>query len=234
MTLAQSIVSHAILYASMEPVISTSFIPKRPVSSEPVNSSHSSGSVGILSLATIVIVVGTAVAFGGVYLYQQSQISQKAKLQTSITQAQDGLGASFVADMQRLSARIDGVKTLINNHVVVSPVFAALQATTLQTVQYKGFAYVFTSDTTTGARMVEITITGTAKNYATLALQSDAYAQAPIIINPIFSNLVVDDKTQQVGFKLVFTVKPDDLSYTTFINSIGKTAAPLPPAVTSQ
>lgn len=218
----------------MEPVISTSFIPKRPVSSEPVSSSHRSGSVGLLSFATFIIVIGTAAAFGGVYLYQQAQISQKAKLQTSITQAQDGLGASFVADMQRLSARINGVKSLIQKHVVVSPVFAALQATTLQTVQYKNFTYEFTSDPTTNARMVQIDITGVAKNYATLALQSDAYAQSSVIRNPVFSNLTVDDKTQQVGFKLVFTVKPDDLSYTTFINSIGAAAAALPQAVTTQ
>lgn len=204
----------------MEPVISTSFIPKRPVSTEPVASSHHSSSVGVLSFVTFIIVIGTALSFVGVYLYQQSLTAQEAKVQTSITQAQDSIGTSFVSDMQRLSNRITSVKSLIQNHVVVSPIFAALQATTLQSVQYKSFTYQFITDPATNAKMVEVDITGTAVSYATLALQSDAYAQSPIIKNPIFSQLVVDNKTQQVGFKLVFTVNPGDLSYVTFINSL--------------
>lgn len=204
----------------MEPVISTSFIPKRPVSTESAASTHHDSSVGLLSFVTFIIVIGTALSFVGVYLYQQSLTAQVTKVQTSITQAQDSIGTSFVSDMQRLSDRITSVKTLIQSHVVVSPIFAALQATTLQSVQYKSFTYQFITDPATNAKMVEVDITGTAVSYATLALQSDAYAQSPIIKNPIFSQLVVDNKTQQVGFKLVFTVNPNDLSYATFIHSL--------------
>ncbi len=131
--------------------------------------------------------------------------------------------------MQRLSDRISSVKTLIQNHVVVSPIFAALQATTLQSVQYQSFTYQFVTDPTTNAKMVQVEITGTALSYATLALQSDAYAQSSLIKNPIFSQLVVDDKTQDVGFKLDFTVDPNALAYTTFVNSLP--AATATPAV---
>jgi len=221
----------------MEPVISTSFIPKRPVSTEPATSTHHSGSVGLLSFITFIIIAGTVVAFIGIYLYQQSLTSEQAKVQASITQAQNSIGNNFVSDMQRLSDRINSVKTLIQNHVVVSPIFAALQATTLQSVQYQTFTYQFITDPTTNAKMVEVDITGTALSYATLALQSDAYAQSSIIQNPIFSDLVVDDKTQQIGFKLVFNVDPNSLSYVTFINSLPpgttldtteNTAAPVP------
>jgi hypothetical protein len=204
----------------MEPIISTSFIPKRPVSSEPVAPTKHGGSVGLLSFVTVIIVVGTAVIYGGVYLYQQSLVKQQASLQASISAAQDGLGTSFVTDMQRLSDRINGVKTLLQNHVVVSPIFDALQATTLQSVQYKDFTYEFTTDDTTNAKMVEVHITGVANNYATLALQSDAFAQSPIIKNPIFSNLTVEDQSNLVDFSLVFDVNPSDLSYETFINNL--------------
>ncbi|MEO5646479.1 MAG: hypothetical protein ABIO57_01765 [Candidatus Paceibacterota bacterium] len=206
----------------MEPIVSTSFIPKRPVSSEPISQSRTTGgSVGVLSLLTFVIILATGLSFAGVYLYKQALEKQKADLQVKITQAQEGLGTSFVTDMKQLSQRINGVKTLIANHVVVSPIFAALQATTLQTVQYQNFTYDFTTDPGTNAKMVQVTITGVAKNYATLALQSDAYAKSNLINNPIFSNLTVDDKTQQVGFKLLFTVDPNNLSYQTFIQTMG-------------
>lgn len=209
----------------MEPVISTSFIPKRPVSTEPVVPVRHNAAVGLMSFLTAVIVIGTGLIFGGVYLYGKSLDSQKAQLQSQITQAENGLGSSFVADMQRLSQRIGGVKTLIANHVVVSPVFAALQDTTLQSVQYKNFTYEFVTDSGTSAKLVQITITGVAKNYATLALQSDAYAKSSIIRNPVFSDLTVEDKTQQIDFKLVFTVNPTDLSYATFINNLALQSA---------
>jgi hypothetical protein len=204
----------------MEPIVSTSFIPKRPVSTESVSSSSAHrGSIGLLSVITIVIILGTGVAFAGVYLYQQTLLSQQAKLQQAITTAQNGLGSSFVSDMKRLSLRINGVNTLINNHVVVSPIFAALQATTLQTVQYKTFTYQFITDPGTNAQMVQVQITGTAKDYNTLALQSDAFAQSSLITNPVFSNLTVEDKSTLVDFKLSFTVVPSSLSYEAFINS---------------
>ena len=209
----------------MEPIVSTSFIPKRPVSTEPVAPRQRSGAVGLLSFITFIIVLGTALAFVGVYLYGKSLDSQKAQLQSQIAQAENGLGSSFISDMQRLSQRITGVKTLISNHVVVSPIFAALQATTLQSVQYKNFTYQFVADPTTSAKMVQVTITGVAKNYATLALQSDAYAQSSIIRNPVFSDLTVEDKTQNIDFKLIFSVAASDLSYTTFINNLTQQGA---------
>ncbi|MES2225098.1 MAG: hypothetical protein V4478_03885 [Patescibacteria group bacterium] len=218
----------------MEPIVSTSFIPKRPVSTEPVRTAHSSAAVGLLSLITFIVVIGTGAAFAGVYFYQQSLVSQKAKLQAQITQAQEGLGTSFVTDMKRLSNRIAGVRTVIENHVVVSPIFAALQATTLQSVQYKSFSYTFTTDTGTSAKLIQVNITGVARNYATLALQSDAFAKSSLIRNPVFSNLTVEDKTQQVAFKLTFTVNSSDLSYQTFINSLTPTLDQLPASTMTQ
>jgi hypothetical protein len=216
---------HGILSLQMEPIISTSFIPKRPVSAEPSPSTHSGGAVGLLSFITIITIIGTGVTFAGIYFYQQRLDAQKVQLQSSLTQAQNNLGTSFISDMKRLSLRIGGVKTLIQNHVVVSPIFAALQATTLQSVQYKNFTYAFTADTGGNGKLVQVTITGIAKNYATLALQSDAYGRSPLIRNPVFSDLTVEDKTQRISFKLLFTVSPDDLSYTTFINNLTGNAA---------
>ncbi len=204
----------------MEPIVSTSFIPKRPVSTEPIITNRHSGVVGLLSFITFIVVLGTAVAFVGVYLYQKSLAAQQANAQAAIIKAQNGLGTTFVSDMQRLSNRITGVKTLIQNHVVVSPIFDALQATTLRDVQYKDFSYQFTTDSGNHNKLVQVSITGVAKSYATLALQSDAYAKSTLIQNPIFSGLTVEDKTQYIDFKLVFTVDPNALSYQTFINSL--------------
>lgn len=189
---------------------------------------HRNRSVGLLSLLTFIIVIGTGVAFAGVYIYEKQLISQKSKLEQSIRQAQDGIGTEFVSDMKRLDARIDGVKDLIKSHIVVTPIFEALEASTLRSVQYKDFGYSIKTDAGTKLPVVSVDLTGSAKNYATIALQSDAFSTNTLIKNPVFSNLTVDDKTRTVNFKLNFSVNLADLSYQTFVDSQLKKQAEAP------
>lgn len=221
----------------MNPEIPTSFIPKRPVTSEISSQKPRNHTIGLLSLLTIIIVVSTGVSFVGVYLYEKSLASQKAKLELSINSAKDGIGSEFVSDMKRLTARIGGVKTLLQNHIVVSPIFSALEATTLRSIQYKTFTYEFKLDPSNNkGQVVAVSIDGVAKSYSTIALQSDAFAQSSLIKNPVFSNLTVDDKNSTVGFRLAFDVDPADLSFQTFIDAklsaAGRNPVVLPSSVT--
>lgn len=210
---------HGILTSSMEPNIPTSFIPKRPVSSEPIKSHTSNRSVGLLSLFAVVCVIAAVVGLAGVFVFGKQLESKKIKMKQEINQARDGLGTEFVTDMKRLDARIDGVEMLINNHIVVSPIFESLRQTTLRSVQYNNFSYSITSDTTSKTSMVEVEMSGTAAGYATIALQSDAFSKNGLIRNPVFSGLTIDEKTDRVNFNLSFSVNPSDLSYQKFIAS---------------
>ena len=204
----------------MEPTIPTSFIPKRPVTTEPVaQPKRSSRAVGLLSILAIIIVLATAAAYVFVYMYAQQLQSKKDSLSTQIEEAKRSIGTDFVKDMQRLNVRIDGVRYLLNSHVVVSPIFASLERSTLRSVQYKSFTYDMKTDTQTGKQMVQVKLTGTAKSYAMIALQSDAYLKESLIKNPVFSGLTIDDKTGLVGFTVTFMVSPSDVSYASFITS---------------
>lgn len=211
----------------MEPATPTSFIPKRPVTTAPVADSSTKGaSIGILSLITVILIIGTVVSYGGVYLYKKQVEQNKAALQKTITQAKDGLGTDFITQMKRLNARIDGVKQLLKQHVVVTPIFKALQETTLRSVQYKDFSYELTTDQTTKSDIVKVKLTGIAKGYATIALQADAFAQSQLIKNPVFSGLSLNEK-RNVTFNLTFDVAADNLSYQSFIDSLNKTTKPV-------
>lgn len=207
----------------MDPQIPTSFIPKRPVVSGEVTSPSRSHVVGLLTLLTVVVVLATVISGVGVYLYQKSLVVQKQKFETSLTEARDGIGSDFLSDMKRLNARITGVKTLLQSHVVVSPLFAALESTTLRSVQYRTFSYEFRTDNATKQQMVEVKLTGAARSYSTIALQSDAFAQSSLIKNPVFSGLTIEDKTGNVLFQLTFDVTPEDLSFQSFIDAKMKT-----------
>ncbi len=212
----------------METMMPTSFIPKRPVSTDPVPVQKHGHSVSLLSLLATIIVIATVVSYGGVYIYNKQLISQKQKADLLIAEARKGIGTEFLGDMKRLDTRIQAVKVTIGNHIVVTPIFAALEQTTLRSIQYKTFDYTFTTDSTTQQTMVQASLTGVAKSYATIALQSDAFIQNKLIKNPIFSNLTVDDKTSAVNFKLVFTVDPQALSYEAFIAGISSGGVPAP------
>ncbi len=227
-------------YVYMEPSVTTSFIPKRPIESSVAPTRHSDRTVGLLSLLTAVVVIGTGVAFAGVYLYQKRLVVQKANLEKSISEARDGIGTNFVSDMNRLDLRIDGVKDLIKNHIVITPIFQALEATTLRSIQYKDFSYTTKAgDASSKEPSLIVDIRGTAKNYSTIALQSDAFSTNSLIKNPVFSNLTIDEKTRTVNFKLTFSVSMADLSYQTFIDSMVEDvtavdvtpASPLPPPI---
>jgi hypothetical protein len=212
----------------MDPQIPTSFIPKRPVTTEVVPAKTHSRAIGLLSIVTVALLLAVGAAYGGVSLYAKRLDSQKAALQKQINEARNNIGTDFLTDMKRLNQRIEGVKSLVGTHIVVSPIFAALEQTTLRSIQFKSFTYAFVIDPGTKGQMVQATLAGTAKTYAAIALQSDAFAKNTLIKNPVFSNLTVDDKTGLVGFKLVFTVAPGDLSYEKFITDSTKSATTAP------
>lgn len=206
----------------MEPAISTSFIPKRPINQTVESTSQGRKTVGLLSFLTGIVVVGTILAFVGVYLYQQRLEIQKKDLESSIATARDGIGTDFVADMKRLDARISGVEDLIKSHVVVTPLFKDLESHTLRSVQYKDFSYTYVFDEKTRTAQVKVDLSGVARSYAAIALQSDAFSESTLIKNPVFSNLTLEDKTKAINFKLAFTVDAVALSYQTFIDSTTK------------
>lgn len=202
----------------MEPFApTTSFIPKKPIdTSDVVVTTHKSGG-GLISFLCFFMVLISALAYGGVYAYNKTLVQQKIALDTKLAKARDSIGTDFVSDMKRLNARITGVKALLGTHIVVTPLFKALQDTTLRTVVYNNFSYELKTDDTTKKTVVTVTLTGTAKSYAAIALQSDAYTKSPIIKNPIFSDLKINTKTNTVDFKLVFNCDPNDLSYERFL-----------------
>ena len=65
---------------------------------------------------------------------------------------------------------------------------------------------------------VLVKINGTAVGYRSVALQSDFFTKNKNIIDPVFSNLVLDDKGN-VQFNLDFSVDPTLIDYTQTIKT---------------
>ncbi len=70
-----------------------------------------------------------------------------------------------------------------------------------------------------------IAMSGVAKSFNEVALQSDAFAQSDILTNPVFSNINFD-QTGNVAFDVTATVDSDRILY-------DGTSTPLPAASTT-
>ena len=117
-------------------------------------------------------------------------------------------------------------KEVLANHVVVSPVFEALQAETLKSISFTKFAYVYEPLKKT----VDVKMSGKATGYDAIALQSDELVKNKYIKDPVFSNLNVDDKGRVV-FDLQFSV---DASYVNFDDVLARDASSAEPVSSGQ
>ena len=202
----------------MEQNFQTSFIPKRPMMPEQVRTSHS---LGLFSVIAIFIFLTMLVATGALYLYKGMLGKKIDSRQSALALAKNRFEPSRISQLQVLDKRLKAASEVLNGHITVSPIFKALEAITMKTVRYTKFNYVL------GDRneRVEIKLSGLAVGYRSIALQSDLFAKNKNLIDPVFSNLTLDDKGN-VLFDLAFSVDPSFVNYRETLKA--EAAAPLP------
>lgn len=172
----------------MEPKFQTSFIPKNPISTSsspsyrPVSSSSIIGTFATLFFTLALLVSG---ALFGYEFYIEGQIKQS---QVQLVEAKSAFES---ADNQKLilaSNQIKSIKTLLDKHTVVSPIFKLLEDQTLPTVRFTSFA--FSRDSLGG---VTVSIEGEAQSYASLAQQSSILLKLPYLSHIEFSDITLSD-----------------------------------------
>ncbi len=193
----------------------SSFIPKKSLSEEhPVEEeSHFT----IISFIGILIFIVSLALAGGAYFYKNSLINQLAEKQSQLSSARNALEPTLIADSKILAKRLSAVNKVLGNHIVVSPIFEALQINTLKTIQFTSFDYSISS--ASAQDPVSIKMSGRARDYASIALEADQLAKNKDIKNPVFSDLTYDDQTGSVSFSLVFTVGRDLVDFSKHTSS---------------
>lgn len=195
----------------MEPNFQTSFIPKKPLTEERVSAAPRVSIVGFL--ATIIFIV-SLVAAGVVYFYKFTLAKSIDTMDAELSQIQKNFDRSLVDEMQRLDKRINAANTLLAGHIMISPIFRSLQDLTLKSIGYTKFSYALSSNDPTGkTRKIDVIMSGKAKRYDSIALQSDELVKNKYIKDPIFSNLVLDEIRGIVTFDLSFAVDQTFVNY---------------------
>ncbi len=192
----------------------TSFIPKKPLAEE---RTQVVARTSIFSFVSTLIFFGALASAAGMYFYEASLNKNIASASASLDAARNSFEPTLITKLKALDRRLSNAGTLLNNHVAVSPIFDVLQADTLKSVQFTKFSYVAPADPTAS---IAVHMSGKAKDYSSIALESDQLATNKNIHNPIFSNLSLDEKTGMVSFDLVFTVDADLVRFTNHVDAL--------------
>ena len=190
----------------MEPNFQTSFIPKKPIVKERAVAARP---VGILLLASIFILFVVLLATGGLYFYKGVVAKNIADMENTLVLAKNRFEPSKITELQTLDKRLRASTEILSKHITVTPVFTALNDLTMKTVRYTKFSYDLGTDKNS---TVNIKISGQAIGYRSIALQSDLLGTNKSFIDPVFSNLTLDN-SGNVLFDLEFSVDPDFVNY---------------------
>ncbi len=194
----------------MDPQVSTSFIPKKPVDT---GLRGSGGVFGLFFLIALLIFIASLVAAGAAFLYGQYLQNAIASKSNSLQLAEGAYDPSVIADLSRLDSRINQAGILLQSHISVSAFFNYLSTQTLQNVSFNSFSYKLNPDGSAA-----ITLTGEADSFSTVALQSDQLGNSPMLKNVVFSD-IAQGQGGGITFSVAATVVPSLLLYS---NSLGQ------------
>ena len=190
----------------MEPNFQTSFIPKKPMIEQRAVRTNS---VSLLTVISIFVFFAMALATGGLYFYKGILEKNIVKMQNDLDLAKNRFEPEKITQLQVLDKRLSASTAVLSKHIAISPIFKVLQDITMKTVRYTKFTYALGTDK---IPKVDIKISGVAVGYRSVALQSDLFNENKNLIDPVFSNLTLDDKGN-VLFDLEFSVDPQFVDY---------------------
>lgn len=164
------------------PTIPTSFVPKQPLPENRRKTSPGSNILLIISIVILGISALAALAAFGYGRYLDSAIQVK---KTTLDQALEKTDQNSINELIRLKRRFDSGKQILNAHTVPSQFFDTLEKITLENVRFDAMKLTVSDD-----RTARLEMSGIARNFNTLAAQSNVFAKNDAIRRAIFSNFV--------------------------------------------
>jgi hypothetical protein len=185
---------------AISPSIPTSFVPRQQAPEQPKRPySRANNIFTVIAYAVLFI---TVVASGATYAYASYlQHTLNAKSQALVA-AQASVDQSQVQNFIQLRDRLVSAQTLLTKHVTLTSLFDVLEKVTVQNIQFTGLKVTVTDD-----RSAQIDIDGIAKNFNSLAVQSNALATQKGIKQAIFSGIAVN-KLAGITFHLNALIDP--------------------------
>ena len=164
---------------------------------------------GFLFIISLFILFTVLLASGGLYFYKGVVAKNITSLENTLNLAKNRFEPTKISELQVLDKRLRASTEILSKHIAVTPIFKTLEQITMKTIRFNKFSYEFVTDKTT---TVNVKMSGQAIGYRSIALQSDLFAKNKNLINPIFSNLTLDN-SGNVLFDLDFSVDSNFVNY---------------------
>lgn len=212
----------------MENPLHSSFIPARPGAATPLGqytgdtTSRDITDVFVL-IGTIAIIIAGTLA-GGVFLYKLSVAQGLETTKKQLETAEKSFNPKNVRELSRMDERIRVAESLLKSHIAPSMLFAVLQQTTLQSIQFKSMDF----DGASQEKLI-VEMKGVATGVNAIALQANIFSRHPAIKDPIFQ---INDLTKDgVTFDVSFMLNPDIVNYESLILALNAQQRRSQPAV---
>lgn len=206
----------------MDQNFQTSFIPKKPMIEQRVVVSQP---ISLFLIIAIFIFFAMVISTGGLYFYNGILAKNIIKMENDLNLAKNRFEPSKIIQLQVLDKRLNASTEILSKHIAISPIFQALQDITMKTVSYTKFSYSL--DDTKNAKIM-IKMSGVAVGYKSVALQSDLFTKNKYLIDPVFSNLLLDDKGN-VLFDLEFSVDSNFVDYKKMLETTSENSSAIIP-----
>lgn len=190
----------------MEQNFQTSFIPQKPIVKERTSSSQP---VSIFLVISLFILFAVLLATGGLYFYKGVMKNNITEMEKTLNLAKNRFEPAKIAELQVLDKRLRASSEILSKHIVTTPIFSALEKLTMKTVRYTDFSYELGTEKNAP---VKVKMSGQAIGYRSIALQSDLFTKNKNFIDPVFSNLTLDNNGSVI-FDLEFSVDPSFVNY---------------------
>lgn len=161
---------------------------------------------------------------GGLYGYNFYLKKAIAAKSAELEQERAAFAPALIEELRRLDSRFKVAQDLLNAHTAPTQLFDLLSRVTVKTVELDILSYQMNDDGD-----IAVILDGTARNFASLALQSEEFNKESAIREPVFSNFSLDD-FGNVLFQAEISVNPLALSYIDMVNREGVPSANAAPA----
>ena len=190
----------------MDTNFQTSFIPKKTsIPEREVNSRP----IGLLTVISILVFLTAVIGTGALYFYKLTLSKGIVKMENDLVLAKNRFEPEKLSQLELLNRRIEAAKVVLNKHIAIAPILTELGKTTKKSVRYTKFNYSAKEE---DSKRVLVQLKGFATDYRSVSLQSDLFSKNKYFIDPIFSNMTLNDKGN-ILFDLEFSVDPNLIDY---------------------
>jgi len=193
----------------------TSFIPKK--SFDVAGEIKSKPGGNILFTASVILLVLAVLSAGGVFGYKKFLESSIENKREALQRARAAFEPELIRELSHLDTKIATAEGLLEKHIAISGIFDLLQDVTLETVQFTNFGFSIEPEG------IRLSMSGVARSFSSVALQSDEFVKNRFISQPVFSNLALNQRGD-VTFAASALIDPAAVSYSGRVES-GATAS---------